>query len=305
MDDADYFFVPSIGREPGVRRAALEYVKREHPQLWAERADRHIMVGCNDYGVNEYFGRRTQNEDAMKIIFVDNMGLWLGSKRFVYEGGFIPGQDIVLPPMNGLPPPLVVSAPRNRLFFFAGTVRHDWTTNNVRKAVSAIADSHPDQLVVEGTDKNYIQHMQTSVFCLGAPGKGGGWGRRATLVALHGCIPVILQDNTSMALDELLPWREFAVFHPLSEIERLHDHLASIAADAKLIERMRRQLQAATSYFVMDWEARERDAVVGVFEILKKRLTRTEFPKNGLVKGHGENPSDRHAAIDAAFSGTM
>jgi hypothetical protein len=58
---------------------------------------------------------------------------------------------------------------------------------------------------VDGATPAFLAEMVGATFCLGTPGQGGGWGRRTTTSALHGCVPVFIQDNTSSTLDELLP----------------------------------------------------------------------------------------------------
>ncbi|KAK3259278.1 hypothetical protein CYMTET_31717, partial [Cymbomonas tetramitiformis] len=90
----------------------------------------------------------------------------------------------------------------------------------------------------------FHKEMATSHFCLGVSGRGGGWGRRITLGALHGCIPVVIMDNCSMALEELLPWQHMAVFVPEARIPDLGTILEGVLKDTARMERMRRELGA-------------------------------------------------------------
>jgi hypothetical protein len=57
----------------------------------------------------------------------------------------------------------------------------------------------------------------------------GGWGRRATLAALYGCVPVLIQDDTADALDELLDWSTFSVRIAEKDVDRLPALLAAVS----------------------------------------------------------------------------
>ena len=59
------------------------------------------------------------------------------------------------------------------------------------------------------SDPNYYNSLSRAEFCL-AP-TGDGWGRRATLAAMYGCIPVIVQDDISQPFEEQLPWDKFSI----------------------------------------------------------------------------------------------
>eukprot|EP00238_Polyblepharides_amylifera_P012122 CAMPEP_0196596368 /NCGR_PEP_ID=MMETSP1081-20130531/85664_1 /TAXON_ID=36882 /ORGANISM="Pyramimonas amylifera, Strain CCMP720" /LENGTH=219 /DNA_ID=CAMNT_0041921335 /DNA_START=101 /DNA_END=760 /DNA_ORIENTATION=+ len=51
--------------------------------------------------------------------------------------------------------------------------------------------------------------MGRSLFCL-AP-TGDGWGRRTTLAAMYGCIPVIVQDDVQQPFEDMLPYHRFSI----------------------------------------------------------------------------------------------
>eukprot|EP00951_Prasinocladus_malaysianus_P029846 scaffold277661_cov36-Prasinocladus_malaysianus.AAC.1 len=92
------------------------------------------MIGPDDRGTFAYFPRRMQEEDARNLIFLHHNGLHVGMARNFQPGTHIPGQDIVVPPLQiaphirnsqvlqGLADRL---APRKRLLFFSGTIL-DW-----------------------------------------------------------------------------------------------------------------------------------------------------------------------------------
>ena len=245
--DADYFFVPAVDHEAVTSRAAaLEHVRRHAPEAWARaRGADHLFIGTNDYGADAYFpDRQAHPETQMRVIFLSHMGLWLGSRRGIARGAFIPGQDIVIPSNQPQMVGALHSSPylnadaaanataaeraealdagappaRPQLFFFAGTVYNRSWAHNVRWAVENASAGHPDMHVVAGSTPAFHAEMVSSRFCLGAPGQGGGWGRRATTSALHGCVPVFIQDNTSATLDELLPWRQFSIRYDEAQV---------------------------------------------------------------------------------------
>jgi hypothetical protein len=92
--------------------------------------------------------------------------------------------------------------------------------------------------------------MRNSSFC-GAP-HGGGWGSRLSNAVLRGCIPVILQDDSTLPLEPYLDYSRFAVRVPLADIPRL-DVILRALSPARVAD-MRRQLLAVAPFF--DWDHR-------------------------------------------------
>lgn len=121
--------------------------------------------------------------------------------------------------------------------------------------------------------------MAESHFCLGVSGVGGGWGRRHTLAAMHGCVPVMIMDGSSLELDELIPWDKMSVRVAEKDIDRLPTILDDVMADAERMRSMRAELACVWPRFL--WSSIEGshagedgtdDAFASVMEILRRRL---------------------------------
>ena len=328
-EEADYLFIPAIGNSYDEPRAhSLAYVQATWPSLWSRAGGRdHIMIGCHDAGINGYFGDRTTSEAAMRLIFISHMGHWLGSAKGGMRGGHIPGQDIVIPPSQNLgdvarlpggyfarPEGSLALRPEDELtrrngtlLYFAGTVNNNSEPWNVRHQAWLALGSVPGiQIHRAGVGANYTPGMASSLFCLGAPGQGGGWGRRDTLGALHGCIPAFVQDNTSQALDELLPWHLMSVHAAQAELAQLADRLAALRDDVPRVHALLRQLACAwprflpsSSYGALGGESGEDDAFGSVLAILRRRLDRApgSWPENGDVSSPGASAAERQARL--------
>ncbi len=362
--EADYYFVPCVDHAGLISRAAaLAHIKAHAPAAWARAQGRdHIMMGAHDNGVVAYFPDRATNVDARSIIFLSHMGLWMGSQRFGVLGGFIPGQDIVVPSNQPQMEGALRSSPylnaearnatvaangtsaspflnataavnataaaalsnasaamngttaRPTLLFFAGKVLRvaDGAAHNVRWAVANASQGHGDMHIVDGTTSEFHSEMTHATFCLGASGQGGGWGRRSTTSALHGCIPVFIQDNTSATLEELLPWNEFSVRLAEAQVPHLHSTLRRMVhQEPGRVTAMQAALACAWPRFVYSTifgaagqEDGSDDAFESVMEVLRRRLARrragggiaAEWPKNGDVGGSA-NVSARAALL--------
>ena len=154
--------------------------------------------------------------------------------------------------------------------------------------------------VVEGTTPTFHTEMASAVFCLGAPGTYGGWGRRATQSALHGCIPVFVQDNTTATLEELLPWEQFAVRVPEARVPHLHADLQQLLHKPGRVAALQRGLACvwprfvySTAFGAVAQEDGTDDAFESVMTVLRRRLARRrdDWPP----------PGERSAAERAAF----
>jgi len=335
--DADYFFVPAVDHASVTSRVeALDYVRTHAPEAWARAggAD-HLYIGTNDFGADAYFPDRAAHPEQMRAIFLSHMGLWLGSKRGDVRGSFIPGQDIVIPSNQPQMGGVLFSSPylnagaaanataaeraeaadagapasRPQLFFFAGSVPHFFTEHNVRWAVENASAGHGDMHVVAGSTPQFHAEMTSSRFCLGAPGQGGGWGRRATTSALHGCVPVFIQDNTSATLDELLPWRQFSLRFAESQTTHLHALLKQAEREPSRLASLQRHLACVWPRFVYSTvnggaaqEDGSDDAFESVMTVLRRRLARQPgaWPAPGDVDAsRGADPASRAARVAA------
>jgi hypothetical protein len=113
--------------------------------------------------------------------------------------------------------PYVEGGGRSVTLFFAGSVKplkpsmdcplqDEHASCNVRKAVIAQWGDREGYHLYNHSTPDYHKEMVGAHFCLGVSGVGGGWGRRHTLAAMHGCIPVMIMDGSSLELEELIPW---------------------------------------------------------------------------------------------------
>ena len=101
-----------------------------------------------------------------------------------------------------------------------------------------------------GEGRSMSGDMRNSSFC-GAP-HGAGWGSRLSNAILRGCIPVILQDDSTLPMEPFLDYSQFAVRVPLADIPRLDVILRAYSADA--VSDMRHRLLQVAPYF--DWDHR-------------------------------------------------
>jgi hypothetical protein len=141
---------------------------------------------------------------------------------------------------------------RRWLLYFAGNAKIEQSGYTVRReALRLFAGRESEGLRLLQRDENYEQNMAAATFCLGPT--GAGWGRRVNLAMQFGCIPVIVQDNITQPYEDLLPYDNFAIRIPESEMESLPEMLRSIPDScdglppgSRCLQRMRRELTCAT-----------------------------------------------------------
>eukprot|EP00854_Cymbomonas_tetramitiformis_P008808 gene8808-10442_t len=96
---------------------------------------------------------------------------------------------------------------------------------------------------------DYTTSTVTSIFCLAAEGKLGGFGVRITHAVLAGCIPVLVKpvEGQSLIFDDILPYHRFAVVVYENETETLPARLAAYSPEE--IRSMRAELACALPRF--------------------------------------------------------
>lgn len=149
--------------------------------------------------------------------------------------GFVFGKDVSLPetyvqsPQNplrqlgGKPP-----SKRKILAFFAGNM-HGYFRPILLKYWE---NKDPDMKIFGKLPKvkgqmNYIQHMQSSKYCICAKGFEVN-SPRVVEAIFYECIPVIISDNFVPPFFETLNWESFAVFVLEKDIPNLKNILLSI-----------------------------------------------------------------------------
>ncbi|KAK3253646.1 hypothetical protein CYMTET_37107 [Cymbomonas tetramitiformis] len=287
-ETADLFFVPFNPRKSGffkdVRRKFLdawEYVEKTWTYLEKAGGRDHLQVITGDYGITDHFNLKEVPASISNAIFLQHNGN-------IQTGNFRLGHDVNVPPLQHLDDktsPLFggkrhARGNRSTLLFFAGGIMQPERARdgNVRTAVFLAHNATAGFDIINGRVKDYNARMASSVFCLAPPGTDGrGWGRRTTLAALHGCIPVIIQDNVRQPLEELLPYDAFSVRVSEANIPRLDQILRGYSASA--IAEMQRHLACAaprwlfsTVYGAYGNEDGSQDAVESVLQTLMRRI---------------------------------
>ena len=90
----------------------------------------------------------------------------------------------------------------------------------------------PGVLITEHT-KAYHKELADSTFCLAFP--GDGWSSRVLDGVIHGCVPVIFQDESYMFLQGAfaavgagIDYANFSITLPEAELPRLLEHLDAV-----------------------------------------------------------------------------
>jgi hypothetical protein len=91
-------------------------------------------------------------------------------------------------------------------------------------------------IITDVKTSRYSQMLSRSVFCGVMP--GWGWSGRFEDAVLHGCIPVILQDEIDAPFDTVLDWRTYALRVPRAQMHTMLERLLAIP------ERQRLRMQA-------------------------------------------------------------
>eukprot|EP00775_Hariotina_reticulata_P012387 gene12387-12521_t len=137
---------------------------------------------------------------------------------------YTPGKDLVMPsaksPMHYRWSPLLGAPAQHRstLLYFRGDVGkkrlHNYS-RGIRQALHSAARMHNWQQLFnisigsrEELPGDYSFALATSRYCLVAP--GDGWSARAEDAILHGCVPVVIQDNVHVPFESILNWDSFS-----------------------------------------------------------------------------------------------
>ena len=99
----------------------------------------------------------------------------------------------------------------------------------------------------------YHQELLEHTFCLAFP--GDGWSSRVLDAVVHGCIPVIVQDDSAMFFEGIfdlvgagMDYSDFSLRVPESELPRLLEHLDAVSP-ARLAK-LQTAVIRARDYFV-------------------------------------------------------
>lgn len=203
----------------------------------------HFLAACHDWAPAETRGRILKCIRALCNADI--------------KTGFNIGKDVSIPttyvrsPQNplkdigGNPP-----SERPILAFFAGYMH-----GNVRPVLLQHWSNDTDMRIfsrmphVKG-NKNYIEHMRSSKYCICARGFAVHSPRVVESI-FYECVPVIISDNYVPPLFEVLNWESFAVFILEKDIPNMKQILLSISED-KYLE-MQNRVKRVQKHFL--WHA--------------------------------------------------
>ncbi|KAM3688723.1 hypothetical protein ACJW31_10G172500 [Castanea mollissima] len=198
---------------------------------WTGGAD-HFLVACHDWAPAE-----TREYMAKCIRALCNADV---------KEGFVLGKDVSLPETLVLSPQNLLRnlggkrpSQRSILAFFAGNM-HGYLRPILLKHWE---NKDPDmkifsQMPKAKGNKNYIQHMKSSKYCICAKGYEVN-SPRVVEAIFYECVPVFISDNFVPPFFEVLNWESFAVFVLEKDIPNLKSILLSIPEKRYLELQMR------------------------------------------------------------------
>ncbi|KAL9999976.1 putative xylogalacturonan beta-1,3-xylosyltransferase [Helianthus debilis subsp. tardiflorus] len=214
---------------------------KDYVQLIAGRYDSwnrtggsdHFLVACHDWATDET--RKSMNSCIRALCNSD-----VGREHFELGKDVSLAETYVRSPQNplrelgGKPP-----SQRSILAFFAGQMHGD-----VRPILlKHWENKDPDMKIFRKLpnskgNKNYINYMKTSKYCICAKGYEVN-SPRVVEAIFHECVPVIISDNFVPPFFEILNWEAFAVFVQEKDIPNLKNILLSISNRRYLVMQQR------------------------------------------------------------------
>ncbi|KAI3677241.1 hypothetical protein L1987_86864 [Smallanthus sonchifolius] len=224
----------------GSRDNMVQYLK-DYIHLIAGRYDSwnrtggsdHFLVACHDWATDE---TRKSMDSCIRALCNSDVG----------REHFELGKDVSLPEtyvrstqnplreLGGKPP-----SQRSILAFFAGQMHGD-----VRPILlQHWENKDPDMKIFQKLpkskgNKNYINYMKSSKYCICAKGYEVN-SPRVVEAIFHECVPVIISDNFVPPFFEILNWESFAVFVEEKDIPNLKNILLSISNRRYLVMQQR------------------------------------------------------------------
>ncbi|CAN0907183.1 Probable glycosyltransferase At5g03795 [Linum grandiflorum] len=210
----------------------LDMVSAKHP-FWnrTDGAD-HFLVACHDWAPAE---TRQYMSNCIRALCNADV-----------KEGFVFGKDSSLPETMVRNPQKPLrdiggqsASKRSILAFYAGNM-HGY----VRPILLEHWQNKDPDIKVYGVmpktkgNKNYIQHMRSSKYCICPKGYEVN-SPRVVEAIFHECVPVIISDNFVPPFFEVLNWESFAVFVLEKDIPNLKNILLSISQRRYLQMQMR------------------------------------------------------------------
>lgn len=249
-DQASLFFLPVSAMgvvSHGVILLALRHVAETWPYFNASGGADHVVVCPWDFGCSWLSGY----PEAAHVRFVSHWGLKVKSKIYANDCPFcgpsyVPKKDVVVPdtmeePFKLAPPHLT---PRNTLLFFSGSRSSALRT----RVFEASWRNATGVRVLEGGGADLAREMDAAEFCLGLP--GAGFGTRAVLAIVRGCIPVVVGDNIAQPFEDQLNWSLFSVSVPEAKLKNVYNLVVKIDEETRV--KLREACAAHKHHFIWD-----------------------------------------------------
>ncbi|CAI9289423.1 unnamed protein product [Lactuca saligna] len=183
----------------------------------------HFLVACHDWAPSETKKYMNNCIRAMCNSDVKNEGFELG-KDVALPETTIQSAKNPLKQFGGQPP-----SKRSTLAFFAGRMHGD-----LRPILLRYWENKDPEIKIfkklpkSKNNKNYIEYMKSSKFCICAKGYEVN-SPRVVEAIFYGCVPVIISDNFAPPFFEVLNWESFAVFLKEKDVPNLKSILVSIS----------------------------------------------------------------------------
>ncbi|KAG7972793.1 hypothetical protein I3843_07G200900 [Carya illinoinensis] len=204
----------------------LDMIAAKHPFWNRTGGADHFLVACHDWALEET--REHMNKCIRALCNADMKGFVLGKDVSLPET-LVRSPQNLLRELGGKP-----SSERSILAFFAGSM-HGYLRPFL---LQNWGEKDPDMKIfgrmphVKG-NKNYIQHMKSSKYCICAKGYEVN-SPRVVEAIFYECVPVIISDNFVPPFFEVLNWESFAVFVLEKDIPNLKSILLSIPKERYL-----------------------------------------------------------------------
>ncbi|ESW09212.1 hypothetical protein PHAVU_009G109400 [Phaseolus vulgaris] len=204
----------------------------------------HFVVACHDWAPAETRGRMLSCIRALCNADIE-VGFKIGKDVSLPET-YIRSSENPVKNIGGNPP-----SQKPILAFFAGGL-HGYVRPIL---LNHWENKEPDMIISETLphvrgNRNYIQFMKSSKFCICARGHEVN-SPRVVEAIFHECIPVIISDNFIPPLFEILNWESFAVFVAEEDIPNLRNILLSISEERYL--EMHKRVKKVQEHFI--WHA--------------------------------------------------
>ncbi|KAF8099343.1 hypothetical protein N665_0245s0021 [Sinapis alba] len=212
----------------------IDFISVKYPFWNRTSGADHFLAACHDWAPAE-----TRKHFSSSIRALCNSDV---------KEGFVFGKDTSLPETFVRDPKKPLSnlggksaSKRPTLAFFAGQPNH----GPVRPILLSYWGNNKDpDLKIFGKlprskgNKNYLQFMKTSKYCICAKGYEVN-SPRVVEAILYDCVPVIISDNFVPPFFEVLKWESFAVFVLEKDIPNLKKILMSISERRYRLMQMR------------------------------------------------------------------